>query len=185
MTIIFVKPKQHGSSESSAQLNKYFSDGLVMIELQGLLRTSNKTKFNGFDLGGLTFRKVSHRALHEVNYLHTQSKSSCFVKINIFRTKYPNFCLQEDKVLFRIGAHLLEGKIEKLKKPLAALKKVEAIKSVSAPDHDESARENSGKAGSVFADVHYQTIAIIRNKIIFKTVPKPVGYRALDAATYA
>ena len=79
-------------------------------------------------------------------------------------------CLQ-DKALLRIGAHLLEGKIEKLKKPYAVLKKRATPKNV-----DSEPKETT---------VDYRTIAILRNKIIFRTVPKPVGYGKLDASTYA
>ena len=71
----------------------------------------------------------------------------------------------------RIGAHLLEGKIEKLKKPFAVLKKREIPNSAGAEPKPKT--------------VDYRTIAILRNKIIFRTVPKPVGYGELDASTYA
>ena len=71
----------------------------------------------------------------------------------------------------RIGAHLLEGKIEKLKKPFAVLKK----RSI----------QNSAESSPKAAPVDYRAIAILRHKIIFRTVPKPVGYGELDASTYA
>ena len=59
--IIFVRPKGENSIEDDI-FKQHFADGLVMIELQGLLRVSNNSKLNGFDLGGLTLRKVRKHA---------------------------------------------------------------------------------------------------------------------------
>ena len=56
--IIFVRPKGEKSVGDDI-FKKHFADGLVMIELQGQLRVSNNDSLNGFDLGGLTLRKVS------------------------------------------------------------------------------------------------------------------------------
>ena len=55
--IIFVRPRGNLAMQDDI-FKKNFADGLVMIELQGQLRVSNSAKLNGFDLGGLTLRKV-------------------------------------------------------------------------------------------------------------------------------
>ena len=55
--IIFVRPRGNLAMQDD-MFKQNFADGLVMIELQGQLRVSNSAKLNGFDLGGLTLRKV-------------------------------------------------------------------------------------------------------------------------------
>ena len=69
---------------------QHFADGLVMIELQGQLRVSNNAKLNGFDLGGLTLRKVTKHAIltiHTTLFATAPIKSERLSKEKPWQTK--------------------------------------------------------------------------------------------------
>jgi len=79
------------------------------------------------------------------------------------------FTLEQGVPVLEIGAHRLEGKVVKLKKPLAVIRRVEKDEDVSSSDYEDD---------SDF-DAEYEIVATVRSKVLFKTRPKPlVGKRA-------
>ncbi|KAH7097375.1 Ctf8-domain-containing protein [Auriculariales sp. MPI-PUGE-AT-0066] len=66
-----------------------------------------------------------------------------------------------DKPMLSIGAHALEGKVVSIPKPLALLKRTRLV-----DPEDISANPRT--------DTHYDTVAIVRKKLVFSKRPMPI-----------
>lgn len=74
-----------------------------------------------------------------------------------------------------VGHHILHGKVVKLEKPLAVIVRSSALRDGkhAADLPEKSAMETEDSSGAV-DDPYYTVTAVIRNKIVFKTRPRPI-----------
>lgn len=74
-----------------------------------------------------------------------------------------------------MGHHILHGKVIKLEKPLAVIVRSSAARDGEpATDLSQKTTVEAEDSSTAIEDPYYTVTAVIRNKIVFKTRPRPI-----------
>ncbi|KAJ1918095.1 hypothetical protein H4219_002816 [Mycoemilia scoparia] len=127
-----------------------------LIETQGSIKTSKDEEEGGGcgDIRGLRIGKVRR-----------DIRPGTDESIN------PKEIKENEAAYFEIGSHCLKGKIVKLPKPIAVLRKDHTRSSSPETEMRQENGEGEGDQAQIFKKIHYDIEAILKYKFIFSTRP--------------
>jgi len=84
-------------------------------------------------------------------------------------------CVLKDQPILIVGHHILHGKVVKLEKPLAIVVRSSALRNDGLNVNSlETSTMEAEDSSSAVEDPYFTVTAVIRNKIVFKTRPRPI-----------